>query len=851
MALSASRGHDSRGEWGDGPATGGSVDPATLVLDGTSAASVRVPDRSFLTDGQFVRSGADLKIDLPDGRTALVEGYFHGAQSPDLVGPDGGAILSPGLVQSFLGSLTPGQYAQAAPSVAAQPIGHVDTLVGQATAVRTDGTRVTLENGDPVFQGDVIETGGDASAVRLLFADKTMFALGPEARLALDEMVFDSASQEGSVQFSILKGIFIFASGQIAKTDNTDMTVTTPVATIGIRGTEVAGRVAEGDSQFTIIDGAIEVTTRAGSVALDSRGETTDVTGMDSPPGTPYLLTPTEYAEAYKAVAGVAGEYFGGGDTPDGGDGLPGEQRGDLDQDHDGETSTDLAAGGDTDAPATLARTIGGDTTTLFGAAGSSGEAWSDATAATRQTVDGASLDGSTVGIIDSANVYGGADSSGEFDGSDSVPVTQDSGVTTQATSSDPTGDPIFELASGLTLDGGPSTGDSLDLSTSDALGPGVSSSPLRLAQDGQHPAWGNAYWGADGGPYNADPDFGWQLPETAFAKIATAGDAEFGPAFKNEYEELAALAGDRPAADQADQGDQGDQADQADQGDLAEGITLVVSHKSINGTIQDLTDSFLLPDLGPGSSVTITGEDLGLTGIAGTARISLTRDAVDSVDVALESAWNSVQNIRVESDMSGDVAVSNFVHTDIRLGDGGDSTVTVTDAKRGFISTGDGDDQISIQAASDGFSGSTVFDVATGAGDDTLVFSAAADGSSMLAFDGGEGTDTLWLAGPLADFDLTGASYDLSGVERLVVSGDADVTATLSAELVATMAGEFNDLTDSANTVLVDGDAGDSLDLGDGWSVSGSTDIDGTGYTIYEHADGVRVVADNDITVV
>lgn len=832
MALSASRGQDSRDQWDGGPSVEGSAG-APHVLDGTGAASVQLPDASFLTDGQFVRSGADLKIELPDGRTAVVEGYFQGTESPDLVGPDGGGVLSPALVQSFLGSLTPGQYAQAAPSAAAQPIGQVDALDGQATAVRTDGTRIALEKGDPVFQGDVIETGGDGSAVRLLFADKTMFALGPEARLALDEMVFDSASQEGSVQFSILKGVFIFASGQIAKTDNTDMTVTTPVATIGIRGTEVAGRVAEGDSQFTIIDGAIEVTTRAGSVALDNRGETTDVTGIDSPPGTPYLLTPTQYAEAYKAVAGIAADYFGGG-APRGGEVPDGDK---LDQDGD---SADRAAVDDDSGTAVLARTLGGDTDTLFGSTGSSGEAWSDPAVSTDWTANTISSDGAVYGGGSGGSTAGGMTASGSS-GSDPVLSGSGSGTVsdgttagadgaTGTTSQGADGDPLFGLASDLTLDGGLSSGGPFDFSSSGDSGFGASPSPLRAVQ-GE-----NTHWDAGGGPHNADADLGWSLPGSANAAQSALGGNELDDEFENEFEELALLAGSDAAPDQEI---------------LAEGITLVVSHKSINGNSGDISASTILPDLGPGSSATITGSELGLTGAAGNAEIALTRDAIDSVDVTLNSAWNSIQNIRIESDAAGDVEVSNFVHADVQLGDGGDSQVTITGAKRGSVATGDGDDWVSITAVSDGAPGSTSFDVWTSSGDDTLVFSGAAGGKSVLTFDGGVGADTLRLTGPETDFDLTSQSYDLAGVERLDVSGDADVSVTLSADLIAAITEDYNDFTASAKTLVIDGDAGDSLDLGDGWSASGSTEIDGAGYTIYEHADGVSVVADSDIAVV
>lgn len=839
MALSASRGHESRGLWDGGP-IGGQAEPASHVLDGTGATAVRLPDAAFLTDGQFVRDGGDLKIELPDGRTAIVEGYFHGLQSPDLVGPDSGATLTPALVQSFLGSLAPGQYAQAAPAAAAQPIGHVEALDGNASAVHADGTRVSLEKGDPVFQGDVIETGGDASAVRLLFSDKTVFALGPDARLALDEMVFDNASQEGSIQFSILKGVFIFASGQIAKTDNTDMTVTTPVATIGIRGTEVAGRVADGDSHFTIIDGAIEVTTRAGSVALDDRGETTDVTGMDSPPSPPYLLTPTQYADAYKAVVGIAGEYFNGGgsggdDVPDHGDSGPADHRGDLDGNHDGGGTTDHATA-DGDGDVVMARTIGGDTTTLFGGTTASGEAWS----VTDGSTGGAAYDGSGDGPLpatgdvaaeggDPADVTepGGIPYVGTTDAGTSYPGTTDpgtvDGATTDSGVSGTGNDDLLALAADVILSDGSLSVGSFDLSAF-----GGDASPFREIQGDEPLGWTNVYWGT-GGPDDFGPDFGWQ--ETAAVNSSPDDFEDFGGGLVNGYQEIAALS--------------------HDQATLAEGITLVVSHKSIKASEPDPSDSVVLDDLGPGSTMTITGDDLGLTGIAADAQITLHRDAVDSVDVTLDSAWNSIQNIWVESAESGDVSVTNFVHTDVQLGDGGDSTITITDAKRGFITTGDGDDYVSIQAASDGFAGSTTFDVKTGAGDDTVVFSGAADGKAALTFDGGEGVDTLCLTGPLTNFDLTASNYDLANLERLDISGASDVSVTLSADEIAAITEDFNDVTASANTLVVAGDAGDKLDLGADWTAVDTTDIDGAGYTIYEHADGARVVADSDITVV
>jgi hypothetical protein len=83
-----------------------------------------------------------------------------------------------------------------------------------------------------------------------------------------------------SVNF--VEGVFRYVSGAISKNDTTDVAINTPVATIGIRGTDfVAGRLTvgmpPGTSHFgaQIRDGAIEVIAPGGSVILDAPGEGT------------------------------------------------------------------------------------------------------------------------------------------------------------------------------------------------------------------------------------------------------------------------------------------------------------------------------------------------------------------------------------------------------------------------------------------------------------------------------------------------------------------------------------------------------------------------------------------------
>ncbi|MDA0661928.1 MAG: FecR domain-containing protein, partial [Proteobacteria bacterium] len=262
----------------------------------------------------FRQHGGDLVLTGPDGKTVTVAGYFLQDPPPDLLLPGGGR-LTPAMVDSFTPPEAAGQYAQAGQlAQAGEPIGQVRDITGNVFAVRADGTRVQLAAGDPVFQGDVVETAA-GGAVNLIFIDATTFALGADARLALDEMVFNPATQQGSSSFSILKGVFVFVSGQIADTDSTKMTVTTPVATIGIRGTRVAGDVkpAGEESKFTVVDGEIAVSNSAGTVVMNDPYATTGVTSYDAPPSTPVILTQAEVNQSYGSVRSVSGNMLNSG----------------------------------------------------------------------------------------------------------------------------------------------------------------------------------------------------------------------------------------------------------------------------------------------------------------------------------------------------------------------------------------------------------------------------------------------------------------------------------------------------------------------------------------------------------
>ena len=104
-----------------------------------------------------------------------------------MLGPDG-ATLSGDAVAALAGPRAPNQYAQAGAPAAStgQPqIGAVDKVTGNVTVLR-NGASVTLNVGDQILKGDVIQTG-TGSSTAIIMVDGTALNLGASTRMAMSE----------------------------------------------------------------------------------------------------------------------------------------------------------------------------------------------------------------------------------------------------------------------------------------------------------------------------------------------------------------------------------------------------------------------------------------------------------------------------------------------------------------------------------------------------------------------------------------------------------------------------------------------------------------------------------------
>ena len=160
-----------------------------------------------------------------------------------------------------------------------------------------------MQPGDPVFQGDVLETGEEGT-VGIVFIDDSTFALDEDGRMVLDELIFDPQSTEGKSSLTVVQGAFTFVSGKIAQSGPDAMKVSTPVATLGIRGTKVAGQAAQEGEENTIVllEGEILVTNQSGvALTLNQPNQSVQVTSAFTPPQA-IQLTPAQVEQRFGGV---------------------------------------------------------------------------------------------------------------------------------------------------------------------------------------------------------------------------------------------------------------------------------------------------------------------------------------------------------------------------------------------------------------------------------------------------------------------------------------------------------------------------------------------------------------------
>jgi hypothetical protein len=109
---------------------------------------------------------------------------------------------------------------------------------------------------DELVSEEALRTDRD-SRIALQFIDGSELSVEPQSEVVLSDYVFDPAQAATSGVISLNSGLFHFNSNDAVRDDG--LVLMTPVATIGIRGTQFLVTVADDATIVDILEGKVEV----------------------------------------------------------------------------------------------------------------------------------------------------------------------------------------------------------------------------------------------------------------------------------------------------------------------------------------------------------------------------------------------------------------------------------------------------------------------------------------------------------------------------------------------------------------------------------------------------------------
>lgn len=208
------------------------------------------------------------------------------------------------------------------------PVGRVVWVKGTLKAVMPNKEERTLQKASVIYLNDTLSTDANSQA-QIVFTDNTLMTFRPDTKFYIDKYEFHSKNKNGSVGkyiMQLIEGGFRTITGLIAKSNPPDYQVNTPVATIGVRGTDYAVYIHAGQLAMIYYAGSPCVENKQGSLCL-SKVVPYSMTTMNNAP-VALQQQPAVFKEKQEIIPTKMAPFTGGFGGPSGGAGSGNPQGG-------------------------------------------------------------------------------------------------------------------------------------------------------------------------------------------------------------------------------------------------------------------------------------------------------------------------------------------------------------------------------------------------------------------------------------------------------------------------------------------------------------------------------------------
>jgi hypothetical protein len=193
-------------------------------------------------------------------------------------------------------------------SAVAQQVGTATAVNPSSEGTAPGGSTTTLTVGARVLHKERIHTSPTGS-VQLLFIDKSTLNIAPNTSLVIDEFVYDPASGNGHMLTKLTQGTLQYIGGQLSHQGA--VTITTPAATIGIRGGTGTFDVGPNGTTFVSQNGTFFIQNGGGSIVVTRPGFMVTIANWNTPPGQPVRVTAEQVIHYIEYLSSQFGQNGG------------------------------------------------------------------------------------------------------------------------------------------------------------------------------------------------------------------------------------------------------------------------------------------------------------------------------------------------------------------------------------------------------------------------------------------------------------------------------------------------------------------------------------------------------------
>jgi hypothetical protein len=163
--------------------------------------------------------------------------------------------------------------------------GRTEFSIGGVTVTGRDGVSRPLARGAELDSGDTVRTNDGRAQIR--FTDGAYVSLQPNTEYSIREYRYDAAKTDGNETgfFGLVRGAMRTVTGAIGRVNRGRYQITTPTATVGIRGTGGVIQVLDNGATLVIgTSGIWSLTNPAGSIDVPAGVSGLSPSDPDQPP---------------------------------------------------------------------------------------------------------------------------------------------------------------------------------------------------------------------------------------------------------------------------------------------------------------------------------------------------------------------------------------------------------------------------------------------------------------------------------------------------------------------------------------------------------------------------------------